>query len=408
MECTLCSETGDQYTLKCSGFCGGLFHISCLSKKNIKYKNALLTTMDDIPNLRWFCDSCTVLPIDTRNYMAAELSNQLIGIKSFADNLLTKLIPSVLTTQNDIEGMTPLSSTGQSGLNHGALNGSFATAETESVDMEDIQTMTPESPKSNVAGVSNVTARRKRPPSPGLSPQSKQIKVADKQQSQPKPIPTAEQQQQQQLTKPASLADMVAKPKAKVAPGPTITVKTNMVRSIYISPFVPTTESSHIMSHLESIDDLKHIIPNIVCTKLAGKNRRLSFVSFKLDVPRHHFDIIVNPSIWQMNGKDEITIKDFIEKRKVHGQGINENKNNPFSKPPLTHTKNQNQKNIGTSHKQKTHGPPKFKGKQQQSQGQNFRHRCQKLCCSQPRPQCYRCHDHYEENRYAHRPKNLH
>lgn len=70
------------------------------------------------------------------------------------------------------------------------------------------------------------------------------------------------------------------------------------MRSIYIAPFDPSTEPSHIMSHLESNDDLKHIIPNIVCKKLAKKNRRMSFVSFKLVVPRHHYDIIVAPEIW--------------------------------------------------------------------------------------------------------------
>ena len=109
------------------------------------------------------------------------------------------------------------------------------------------------------------------------------------------------------------LADLVAKPKEKKTREP-VTVKTNMMRSIYVSPFDPSTEASHIMSHLESNADLTHIISGIVCNKLARKNRKISFVSFKLDVPRHHFDIIVDPKIWQMNGKDELTVKEFVDK----------------------------------------------------------------------------------------------
>lgn len=93
---------------------------------------------------------------------------------------------------------------------------------------------------------------------------------------------------------------------------------------------------------MESIEDLKFIVPNIVCTKLAKKNRRSNFVSFKLDVPRHHYDIIVNPTIWHVNGDDKITVNEFIDKRKALGQRLTENKINPFSMPPTSHHRNQN------------------------------------------------------------------
>lgn len=335
--------------------------------------------MENIPNLRWFCDSCTVLPIDTRNYMAAELSSRLIDIKSFADNLLTNLIPSVLTTQNDIVNMTPLSSTGQDGINSGALNGSFTTADSESVDME-IQTITPESPLLNMAGVSNVnTDRRKRGLSPGMGPKSKQQKVIDEQNQS---VPASEQQQQQ--PKRSSLADMVAKPKARTAPEQNITVKTNMMRSLYLTPFVPATEPSDIMSHLGLNDELKHIVPNIKCTKLTKKrSTALTFVSFKLDVPRHHYDIIVNPEIWQMDGKDDITIKEFINKREPNGQ-------NPFSKPAnnknqgANHLPSNSQSGKSDEHQRKT-GPKQKPANQQQNRGQNFQNKCQKLCCIHPK-----------------------
>lgn len=155
-------------------------------------------------------------------------------------------------------------------------------------------------------------------------------------------------------------------------------------------------------------------MPNIVCTKLApnkSKNRRLSFVSFKLDVPRHHFDIIADPALWQTDTEDEITVTEFIDKRKTPVYGT---KKNPAQKPESTkkqqHTRqpSNNEKSKGRSQQPKKDEKPKSVGSRRQPQRRNFYQRCQKLCCSQPEPECYRCHDHYVENRHGCRPTNRH
>lgn len=244
---------------------------------------------------------------------------RLDDIKSFADNVLTSLNSSTSTTQFDIDISTP---TQQHDQNAAKLNGSASTQKStlEPMDESPLNSVLP--PGLNTSDSSsmhsaNVNTRKRNltSPSPGTSPNSKHQKVAD--------------------VRPSPLADLIAKPKEKIALEPKIAVKTNMVRSIYISPFDRSTEPAQIMRHLQSNDDLTFIVPDIFCTKLAKKNRRISFVSFKLDVPRHHFDTISDPAIWQTNGKNELTVKEFIEKRA-------ERKINPFEMPSNTNKSKNN------------------------------------------------------------------
>lgn len=387
--------------LNCNGSCGKIFHISCLCTKNAQYKNQLLPYINKIPNLRWFCDSCLLLPYDSQTLITAELTNRLTDTKTFVDHLLTKLNSSTLTTQNGAgsgqqqQQQQPLRNTLDDQMD-GILNGSFATASsTEPMDHSPSKKDSPLQHDSNVTSPSLLSSRvttRKRAlqPSPGASPNSKQQKVAAQAQ-------------------PTSLADMIAKKKPVPIAAPNITLKTNMVRSIYITPFDPATDPSHIIGHLESNDDLKCIVPQIVCTKLVGKNRRVSFVSFKLDVPRHHFDTIANPEIWPMNGKDVITVKEFVVKprdNKMATKGLN----NPFVKPANTQSQKENQRpansGMGKGGRRHRNNQGRENANQQQPQRQNFPHFCQKLCCNRPTPQYYRSHDHYAENRFDHRPIN--
>lgn len=183
-----------------------------------------------------------------------------------------------------------------------------------------------------------------------------------------------------------------------------------MIRSIYVTPFVSTATPADIMNILKSNDDLKHIVPNIVCTKLASERKKVSFVSFKLDVPRHHYDIIVNPAIWRTNGKDEITVKDFIDKRAIVNGTKVATKENPFSKP--NGAQNRYNNNIKPSKKGKSTGkggkrPPKNAGDQE---FQNFQHfwPIQWFNRAMPNwmPNFNGSQNHYEGNRYGRRPPN--
>lgn len=404
MNCEVCQELADANTLKCNGPCGNSFHISCLTSKNNSYKNALISYMNKIPNLRWFCDNCIKLPMDTQNNITTELSNRLTDIKSFADNLLTMLNPSILTTQIGIGSTTPSLQTGQN--DHIANpNGSFTTTASSSEDM-DVSPTISSSPQSldrssSSSTHSNVnTLPRKRQLTPPSSPQAL----------------GPQQKQQKLVSKPAlSLADMIAKPKPKTDADPKTTAKTNLIKSMYISPFEPEIEPASIMGLLQSVDDLKYIVPNIVCTKLSGKrkNRSLSFVSFKLDVPRHHFDIVAE--YWRTSGKDELTVTEFIDKRETNVHGTEKN---PISQPKITqkqkvsHQPSKNKNNNGSGSKRQptsTEKPkPKPSSVKHQVQRPNFYQHCQKPCCNPPGPQWYHWNDLYAENRYGHRPPYQH
>lgn len=398
MNCASCDLVADTNTLNCNGSCGKAFHISCLHPKNAQYKGALLPYISKIPNLRWYCDSCLSVPFDSQTFITTELKKQLTDIKLFVDTLLTTLNSSTLTTQNSVGSIVPDAPNPTNNQDDGILNGSFATASsTEPMDHSPSKINSSLHHDSNgtiPSALSSHITTRKRPlqPSPGASPNSKQQKVAAQAQ-------------------PTSLADMIAKKKPVSTAAPNITLKTNMVRSIYVSPFDPATEPSHIIGHLESNDDLKFIVPDIVCTKLVRINHRVSFVSFKLDVPRHHFDTIVNPDIWPMNDNDEFVVKEFVVKP-GNNKMATKRLENPFTKPANTLNRNTNinkrPANNGMSQGGRSHRNNRGReiANQQQPQRQNFQHHCRKLCCNRPRPQYYRSHDHYAENRFDHCPIN--
>lgn len=401
MKCASCDLPSDANTLCCSGTCGSAFHISCLGKNNQQYKNALSTYMSKIPNLRWYCDGCILVHTSTQS-LTVDLTNRLNDIKLIADDLLTKLNPSALTSQIGLENSTSSQKsdqTSQHDKSSSDLNGSFATAGSSDQMETDIASDTP---------YPNVNARpRKRPASPLLAP------------------PPLSKKQNTTEFSPKSLADLLVKPMETKSAESLITVKTNLMRSIYISPFDPSTEPEHIMRHLKSNDDLKHIVPNIKCSKLLRINHHhpLTFVSFKLDVPRHHYDIITAPSIWQIDGKNPFTIKEFDVKfkggAKPSGSTVNNNNNKSNNKSiaktkapaaPSSSNGQRNQRSSktknGGSRQPKKNVKPNSNGNFRQGQRKNFQIGCQKQCCSQMRSSCIPCTDHCVGSRCSHRPRN--
>lgn len=391
MNCTVCELVVDSNALHCNASCGKVFHIGCLKPKNTQYKDALMPYINRIPNLRWFCDSCIVLPFNTQPSIVAELTKQLNDIKSFVDTLLTTLNSSKSTTQIDVS-LENSEASAQIDHSDGNSNGSFASANSHvPMDQSPPEDESPRDlPEALFSGNIHIRQKRQLPPSPGMSPNSKHQKVT---------VQVAEQIQ------PKSLAELIAKKTPAATAAPNVTIKTNMIRSIHMSPFDPATESSHILAHLEANEDLKHIAPNITCKKLARKNQRVTFVSFKLDVPRHHYDIIVNPAIWPKNGSDEITIKEFVDKRK--DKSATKGGQNPFKQPAdIPHRKGQQHptndaKSKGGRNMQSNRAH--VNASQQQSGGQGFQYQCQKPCCNRPKPRFNRYRDHYEENRYGRR-----
>lgn len=83
------------------------------------------------------------------------------------------------------------------------------------------------------------------------------------------------------------------------------------MRRIFISRLEPSTSCDQIIEHLKS----KNIIDDstdIKCTKLVKKDANLdelSFVSFKLDVPKNMFNLLNDPSMWP----DSVAIREFVD-----------------------------------------------------------------------------------------------
>lgn len=389
MACTSCDQSTDANTLVCSGPCGNSYHISCIPAKDGQYKNAVATYVKSITNLRWFCDHCLPLALKAPE-ISTELELRVIEIKKFADAVLTMLALSASTKQNDIS--TPIQTeqnlqTNQDSMNQ---NGSFMSAMSTG-PMEESPTPTPESP--SPSALSNVTLRPKRgaPSSPNTSPHAKQAKIADGQTTLADLIATPKEM---------TIADLVAKPKEKKSPEQNVTVKTNMVRSIYISPFAPSTKASDIIGILEKEDDLTHIVPNVKCKKLLRRGQWANFVSFKLDVRRDQFEIIMAAPIWKSTGIDNFTITEFTTKPNVNAKGPNESDVNPFSKPSSTRKDSiwptKSQKNANSQPHRQTE--PNYTVNRRPPPRQNF---CQKDCCNHPKSHRNRWPERFDENRFA-------
>ena len=95
-----------------------------------------------------------------------------------------------------------------------------------------------------------------------------------------------------------------------VAPESTVT---KLSRSIYVTPFSPNTKTSHIIDHLNLFEHIKPLTNDFSISKLVKQNPGklpLTFVSFKIDVPRQYFNKVANRKIWQ----PEINVTEFVVK----------------------------------------------------------------------------------------------
>lgn len=331
MSCAACNELIDINTLKCSGQCGEHFHISCLSKNNPQYKNTLATSyMSKITNLRWFCDVCIQLPQFSFHQIHVELTKRITDIKSYADSVLTLLNTS--TMHSDFGNTPPQIQSGNAEIDSDLNGSSVSMASVNAVDEStivspSIESLNASETQSSVSSI-NVTDRKGKrllETSHDSDRQAKLLKVQQQQQTQRVPDTIASlvaqqmaqhPQKRSQHTQLRTLADIVNGPSTSMAPAPDVMVHTNMMRSLYISPFPPMVQASHIIDHLNSKEDLKHLVAKVKCTKLGTYKRPASYVSFRLDVERHHYEMFANEELWNFGGPTKITATPFIVKPK--------------------------------------------------------------------------------------------
>lgn len=232
---------------------------------------------------------------------------------------------------------------------------------------------------------------------------------------------------QPKLTK-VTLANLIAKKAVEKLLTKTSEPSTNLTRSLYVSPFDPSTKSTDIMDLFMENDDLKHITDSVNVISLASKrkNQKLTFVSFKIDVPRQYYDQISNSNVWNMDENDSnserLIVKEFIQKEKATKKVVpnknvtaktsnNATKNSPKPKNTSGTVKTQKSRpkaqvtkrnvNKMAVHRPQLDHQPKLKQ-------QNI---CQKACCPSKRPQpvvknlCNSCTGHCGGNRFDSQPR---
>lgn len=419
MNCATCEQLADSSTLYCNGSCSQAFHISCLAKNNGEYKKSVATYVNKIPNLKWICDNCgfytyTANDLATRLSdivlladSAKELAARLTSIVSFAENALTMLTPSKSTSQTVPDGNE----------NAAKMNNSSSSA----MSFETTDDTTPKIPPVTglpatqsplplpelPAGNSNVTKRHVRPRSLSVSgiPNAKHPKNDGVNSDKSDLVDHIANHKEKTIADlvPKSnileIADIVSKTGVKKSPVQSITVKTNMERSIYIKPFEPWTKASDIIAILEKEDDLKHIVPNVKCKKLTARGKSVRFASFKLDVRRDQFDIVMAAQVWKRTGNDDFIISEFVPKPNVPNVSVQ----NPFSDTPpaRNHPSRPSMSQSSANRPPHCQPLPQFSAQHRASQSQNF---CNNACCNPPRTRRNHRPKNYGGNRHGYQP----
>lgn len=155
-----------------------------------------------------------------------------------------------------------------------------------------------------------------------------------------------------------------------------------LLRSVYLTPFVIGTESSHILEHLNGVTHIQPLTHDFVITKLAKrkprKGQQLTFISFKVDVPRQHYDTVLSNGNWPK----EINVKEFFPKRPSPAQ-------KPDSRPQNTAPHKFVAREQPEPSKQQHVNPFRFPQNRPQPK-RNFNPKqsnsCQKDCCLHKRP----------------------
>lgn len=86
---------------------------------------------------------------------------------------------------------------------------------------------------------------------------------------------------------------------------------TKLSRSIHVTPFSPKTKSTDIIDHLNLFEHIKPLTNDFNVSKLMKQKPGklpLTFVSFKIDVPRQYFYEVANRKIC----KPEINVTGFV------------------------------------------------------------------------------------------------
>lgn len=399
--CGLCTEslttTG---TMNCDGMCEHSFHISCLASNgngNNNYKSALLGYLNKIPNLKWYCDMCLKTPLIAHGLSSNDLTDRLSKVKELLQPILLLLECTEFFSEH-----TELNEVQEVNAQQGATDDSPAEPMefengTPIVDALQQQQQQPISndPLQIVTDSQHKLPKRRRDNDLSDGEEPEDLTEGDS------PDPKLRRVGLSQLS---GLKRLIAKPQTQMASSG----KTNLTRSLYVSPFNPATEPSDIIKHLKEFDGLQHIASDIDCIKLLKRKQnknRLTFVSFKLTVARQHFEQLSDPAVWEVDDETKLNVSEFVPKQNTSSmQPVNSQKqsnSNGNAKKP------KNLNDMVTSHTSRRTNADHSQ-RVPNNRRQTHTTRCLESCCNHQQAPQHHYHrnqynDHYAENQSGHR-----
>lgn len=343
--------------IACYGFCNSVFHFSCIAKENNNYKKGILKTLADIPNLQWYCNDClqhtidgvhvSVLRIVQSMFTSAIDANKPMQNVSPSETLLTQQATSTFSNASDlsdpahsviVNDENSSESTDTTVQTDSFLNNTSNDddkMETCNSDNEAIvSTVSPD--KSTLSN--EIPSQKKRKRARSLSPSSSFNFNSN----------TSDITQKIALrpSKTSQLSDLVLDRQATV--NNSSKLNTTARKSIYISPFLPETEPTDIIGHLNKNASIRDIIMSTNCIKLVSnktKANKISFVSFKLEVPANDFEKFADVNLWP-NG---VTVKEFVDNKPAESSFVKPKNQRPY------HHANRYRMNQHSQQQQQTH-----------------------------------------------------
>lgn len=265
----------------------------------------MVDLLNKIDNFQWYCDSCIPHSLNTVVSKFTMGANYFDEIKSLLNSFIQLTNPSVQFKPASTQ-IPSLISIDQTEINTQAndtiistqtVNNDVITAQIENathsndesiMEIDDIQakrnkrarSVSPEKP-SNEIFLRNISSE----PALNSSPLDNLVLGANS-----------------DSTEKVSLDKLVINDNDKNVPG--------NLRSIYLTKFNPNAQTEDIIGHLKKFDVISDVLDKIICTRLVNrsiKSNKLTFVSFKIDVPEDKFDILMNTDFWPCG----ITAKEF-------------------------------------------------------------------------------------------------
>lgn len=397
--CSICSDPVANNTkdvINCYGSCGKSFHISCLARENSSYSKSLHNYLAKIKNLHWYCDSCTTLPINGTAASQIQYETLIAGFQSTLQSQLDQinLFNTAVSAKNDVSAhdkqqivtpphqpqvdtstgiLTPNPSQSTENVIDIASQNTTSAADTAHTDnlpeRDDIN-------KSIITIMETEEITEPIPLSDRIVLKLKRRLSTSSRSEQQKSNPSKKKRSKWEVTNATTNADgkTPSKKNSKSPKALSEKVTVNPVgvrapkssldekREVYVTPFLPDTSVNHILSHLHSIKSLSSIMDKIECVKLVKKKMKmdkLTFVSFKIVVPKRYVTFLTHKSVWpsgltveHFNGKTpptaKIDIKKFVAKLPKNSQQ-NQTQLKPKNDQPKPKGKRQRETKNGTT-----------------------------------------------------------